>query len=287
MKLTKRGPAVTVEFDSLEDAHRCANGGEYVAIGEQRKTHEGYWNNICRQIDQMEPNMGTGKHRLKWFEFTSHPQLDALIATYKAFIAGEFMPESNARRRSRKFTEDDGEFVHERKEMDRPFEANTYRLEAQPKRGQIDLICDFGGNWHLRPDQLENAGLATCALVDVLEAEGYRTRVIGVHGNADWGGRSGPKSVRSIILKRHDEPLDIGRIGLVVATGAFFRSVGFGIIIKTSVRTTQTLGVTRSTTLEEWNHLGLSESAHLIPLMTSRQEAAAFVKAKGQQWSSR
>lgn len=268
---------ITIAWDDLADLRATATGRAFRANPDQLALHEGYATDVMGQALK-GGTFYVGAYKIapaSWYELTSHPDLPSFTSRYRSFAAGDWLGLCESRRRVRRFTEDDGEFCEDRRGNDRPFESNAYQLTATSHRGQVDLICQFGGNEDLTAWQLENAGLAACALADKLESEGYRVRVLAADCAYDYERTA--RTLRTVVLKRHDEPLDIGRLGLVLGCGPFYRTVFFQACIKTARRISSGLGRATYFTLADCAHLGLSETAMIVPTMLTESDAKAFV----------
>lgn len=270
-----------VEWESLEDFHTCVRRVTY-HCPDKNLSH---LRDVMRGHLQQEAEVNNhwrygdyGKDGVWWNNTTTHPNVDEFVERYRKFGAGEYLGESMHKRRHRVFSEDDGDYIFERAGSDRPFESQRFHQEVSQRRGQIDVLCEFGGNCGLSNDQLENAGFAACALCDRLESDGFRVRIIGGYYSSDEGGAAGGPTIRTMILKHHDEPLDIGRVGLVLACGPFYRCAVFRAIILTTRQTYSTLGTPAKVSMEQFKHLDLSPTVILVPRMLSKEAAIAFVK---------
>ena len=255
----------------------------------QRAKNEARFNGLKQQTREWALGDWHSKFGYKGedvMKLRTHPMMDKFEKELKLFNA-ENLENITARRRKRKriYTEDNGEYDYERaQETDFCMQDWKPRYIQAQAHGLIDVVCEFGGSARLSNSDLENSGLAACAMTDALETMGYSVRVVCVKrgDGLDVSQKTYSGNVcQSYIIKDYGEALNIGRVGLALATGQFYRCTAFAAMVKLCIGLAQkSLGAPVRCGLDDINKMswGVSNNCILIERMVTRASAADAVK---------
>lgn len=190
-------------------------------------------------------------------------------------------------RRKRRFAKDGDELCVERwmDGADDPW--IDYNRSGQKPSPYITLIGQFGGNGNITPEQMFWAGASAVAMTDVLESAGFRVRLLAAaydwHGdvevmdeNGKWKDARNAVLLSVINLKGYDEHLRLGPVSFGMCHAGFFRTVGFGMILQSSLRVQSGLGSQR--TMEDRDIPAVTtDNAVLVPHASDLKQAVEGV----------
>ena len=118
-----------------------------------------------------------------------------------------------------------------------------YRRQVSTGTRIIKVVVDMCCNWMVTGKQYIWTGIAATALIDTLEASGYRVELEAVcAGTRTYGTRG--YAIR-VPLKAADEPLDIERVLLWTAHPAAFRVYTFQALLANQLEVEPSLGIPR------------------------------------------
>jgi hypothetical protein len=221
----------------------------------------------------------------KALDTISHPCLDAFGETLKTFEAEDLDGFTSQKPMPRiAYYEEAEEIDCERIYSDPDlcmFQFERDETVDSLSAGFIDIVAEIGATGQYENHEIQNAGLAACALADGLENMGYRTRIVGFNRSEGVDPAEGKYLTFSFTAKEYDEPLDVGRVGWMIGTGAFYRCNVF--CAKTMVchgEVDYGLGASVSTPKSVVAKMPFDVSEHFIfcPRMTRKDRAIEFVK---------
>lgn len=203
----------------------------------------------------------------------------------------KLLPPIGFGRRKRRFARDGDELDIDRWMDGKEEPWVDYNRSGQKPSPYITLVGHFGGNCNVTPDKMFWAGAAAAAMTDALEDAGFRVRLLAAapcwYGDGYVCTRDGKKSgslydnffsTTVIKLKDYDEPLRLGPVSFGMCHAGFFRTVGFGLILQSSLWDVGGgLGSQRQFCEDDISCV-TSENALLIPSCNNLEEA---VKAVG------
>ena len=105
--------------------------------------------------------------------------------------------------------------------IDREFEKRNY-----PGR-LFTLVVSCSYSWSVSTDVIIQRGAMICALVDAMEYAGHRVEVICNDTSTIYGGDY--KNEVDVVLKKHDQALDLSQLAFCLAHPAMLRRIMFSI----------------------------------------------------------
>jgi len=279
-----------IHWDCLSAYVNCARTGHLSAKTKHQQEQNGSYFEKFKRVSK-DFFMGDWHKKLGYkgvdvMKLTIHPFMKEFEEELKRFNADK-LDNITARRRKRRriYTEDRGEYDYERgEETDFCMQDWKPRYVDAKAHGLIDIVCEFGGTKDLKNHQLENSGLAACEMADALETMGYSVRIVCVNlsKKLDVQQKTYDGTVcQSFIVKNYGESLSIGRVGLALATGQFYRTTGFAVKTKVCIgKAKRGLGRSAKCSLSHISNMswGVSNNCIIFERMTDRDLAAAAVK---------
>ena len=105
-----------------------------------------------------------------------------------------------------------------------------YRLVNSDGIKFIDIYVSFAYHCGHSADEVVKRGALILSNIDGLESNGYRCRVIGYSKNGYRSGRGYIGLDMEVILKEHDENLELDRMAFCLINPSMLRRLGFKLI---------------------------------------------------------
>lgn len=106
-------------------------------------------------------------------------------------------------------------------------ESQDYGNNAKPV---VKIVANLAASGAVSPQSLFVRGAAIVAAVDILEALGRRVEVWASKGSARVRGSDNGAYETHVLVKKADQPLDIDRLGFVIAHPASLRRLFFSLM---------------------------------------------------------
>lgn len=96
--------------------------------------------------------------------------------------------------------------------------------DFHPKK-QYEIVVQTGYAWFVKSKQLFNYGTAVLKVVDNLEQQGHRVRVVAVN----YGSSGGYDQYHEVCLKDYADPFDINQLAFAICHTSFLRRICFAL----------------------------------------------------------
>jgi hypothetical protein len=110
-----------------------------------------------------------------------------------------------------------------------PMNMRTLDSAKSRRRPVITLLSNMSANCNVAKESITNRASVVAAIIDQIEAAGYACEVVAIAPTAGstWDGKPGYSACTSVMVKRSNQAVDLGRLSFGMGHAAMFRRMVF------------------------------------------------------------